>query len=70
MPAQPLIAGLPPECILSAGYIVRITALDPTTGAQVTGVVLSDVSLFVTDLHGNLDTGEAQPFLVPSAEPT
>lgn len=66
---QPLIAGLPPECILSAGYVVRVTALDPTTGAEVTGVVLGDVSLFVTDLRGNLPDTSTNPYLVPSTEP-
>lgn len=66
---QPLIAGLPPDCQLQAGYIVRVTALDPTTGASVGGVTLSDVSLFVTDVHGNVDDLTPDPLLVPSGEP-
>lgn len=69
MAAEPLIAGLPPDCELSAGYVIRIVALDPTTGATVTGVTLSDVSLFVTDMHGNLDNLTPDPLLVPSHEP-
>jgi hypothetical protein len=68
VPAQPLIAGLPPDCELSAGYVIRVVALDPTTGATVTGVTLSDVSLFVTDLHGNVDDLVPDPKLVPSSE--
>lgn len=66
---KPLIAGLPPALDLSAGYILRVTALDPTTGVAVTGVALSDVSLFVTDLQGNLGDLSPDPLLVPSAEP-
>jgi len=68
MPAEPLIAGLPPDCELSAGYVIRIVALDPTTGATVSGVSLSDISLFVTDMHGNLDNLAPDPLLVPSSE--
>ena len=64
---QPLIAGLPPDCELPAGYIIRVTALDPTTGATVGGVALSDVSLFVTDLHDNAQDLTPDPLLVPSA---
>ncbi len=63
---QPLIAGLPPDCELASGYIVRVTALDPTTGAQVTGVQLSDVSIFCTDVNGNLSDLTPDPLLVPS----
>lgn len=67
MPA-PLIAGLPPDCTLSAGYIVRIVALDSATGVQVSGVNLSDISIFVTDLHGNLNDNDPAPLLSPSSE--
>ena len=63
---QPLIAGLPPDCELASGYIVRVAALDPTTGAQVTGVQLSDVSIFCTDVNGNLSDLTPDPLLVPS----
>jgi hypothetical protein len=66
---QPLIAGLPPNCELSAGYIVRITALDPTTGLTVSGVALSNVSVFVTDLVGNVGDLTPMPLLVPTHEP-
>jgi hypothetical protein len=65
----PLKAELPPDCVLSAGYVIRITALDPTTGAAVAGVQLSDVSFFVTDLLGNIEDAAPEPLLVPSSEP-
>jgi hypothetical protein len=69
MSAAPMIAGLPPDCVLSAGYVVRLTALDPSTGATVAGVQLSEVSFFVTDLAptGADTIGDAPlPLLVPS----
>jgi hypothetical protein len=64
--AEPLTAGLPPDCVLSAGYTVRLVALDPTTGNTVAGVNLSDISFFVTDLAGNAGGDAPNPLLVPS----
>lgn len=67
---RPLTASLPPDLTLSAGYILRLTALDPSTGAAVSGVFLTDVSFFVTDLNPDTTTDttdslEAFPLLVP-----
>jgi hypothetical protein len=66
--AAPMKAGLPPECVLSSGYVLRLVALDATTGAQVAGVQLSEVSFFVTDLVGNVEDAAPAPLLVPSDE--
>ena len=68
---QPLKAGLPPDCTLSAGYVVRLVALDPATGANVANVQLSNVSFFVTDLiSATASTDQAPtPLLVPTSEP-
>lgn len=66
--AAPLIAGLPPDLVLGAGYVIRLAALDPTTGAAVAGVVLADVSLFVTQLSGPRLDEDPMPVLVPSSE--
>ena len=63
MPAIDL-AAMPPDLDLSAGYIVRVNALDPTTGAQVTGVTVTDFSLLVSDVAGNLDVTVANPILI------
>lgn len=66
---QPLVAGLPPDLVLSAGYVVRLTALDPASGAVVSGVTVADVSFMVRPLTtGDVD-GAPMPLLVPSAEP-
>lgn len=46
MPA-PLTASLPPFLTLDNGYIVRVTAQDPTDGTVVTAVVASNVSIAV-----------------------
>lgn len=43
--AEPLIAGLPPDLALGGGFTLRVTALDPTTGAQVAGVKINTVAI-------------------------
>lgn len=52
MPAQPLLGGLPPDLQLSAGYIIRVRLLSPTTGASVAGGVGSNVVIFVRNIGG------------------
>jgi hypothetical protein len=50
--AQPFILPLPPNLQLADSYIVRVTALDPTTGNTVSGVTVSNVALQVDNLSG------------------
>lgn len=57
-------AALPPSLDLPSGYTIRVNALDPTTGAQITGVTISDLSILVTDVSGNLDLSVANPILI------
>ena len=64
MPA-PLIAPIPPIMDLPDGYIVTWAAIDPTTGADVAGVVVSGVSLFGTKLgQGGGGTSDLGPFML------
>lgn len=62
--AKPAAAALPPDLNLPAGYVIRVNAVDPTTGAQVTGVTVTELSLYVNDLSGNLDLNAANPILI------
>jgi len=48
--AEPLKAAMPPALDLPDGYIVEWAAIDATTGADVAGVVVGDVSIFGTAL--------------------
>lgn len=67
MPA-PILGGLAPELALPAGFVIRLTALDPGTGAVVSGVKVSNVSFYVRDVSGADDDTEAPlPLLVPVA---
>ena len=63
--AQPLTAPMPPDLDLPDGYVVEWAAINPTTGANVAGVVVSGVSIFGTVLGagfgGELNTG---PFML------
>lgn len=42
--AQPLVIALPPNLDLWGGCIIRVTAVNPTTGAGVAGVDVGNIS--------------------------
>jgi hypothetical protein len=58
--AAPQQAGLPPFFTLSSGMVVRLTALDATTGAVVTGVQVGNVAISIDK------EAIAGPVLIPS----
>ena len=64
MAAQPLIAGLPPDLDLPGGYTFRFDAVDPTTGATVSGVKVSAVAIGAADLAGALAAIVTGPFML------
>jgi len=60
--AQPLTVALPPNLDLWPGCIIRVTAVDPTTGAGVAGVNVAKISIEgVSDNPSALDYG---PFML------
>lgn len=63
--AAPVIAPMPADLDLPDGYVVEWAAVDPSTGNDVAGVVVSSVSLFGTMLGtgagGSIDLG---PFML------
>jgi hypothetical protein len=67
---QPLIAALPKDLILASGYVIRLTALVPGTGATVTGVRVTDVAFQVRPVNIGPDAsgidGAPMPLLVPT----
>jgi len=52
MATSTLIAGLPPELELTDGYIIRLTAIDATTGADVAGVVVNNAAIYAQNVGG------------------
>jgi ABC-type uncharacterized transport system permease subunit len=53
--AKPLIVSLPPDLELWEGCIIRVHGLDPTTGAEVAGIKVSNVTIEVAVLEGALE---------------
>lgn len=62
--AKPQAASLPPDLHIPSGYVIRVNAVDPTTGAQVTGVTVTELSILVTDVTGNLNLNVGNPILI------
>lgn len=48
--SAPLTAPLPESLILDAGFTVTLAAINPTTGAPVAGVVVSDGTMTKNEL--------------------
>ncbi len=65
--AQPLTAPFPPGLVLSDGWIVRIAAVNPTTGAAVAGVDITEALITVDNLSADasLDLSSGPFMLVP-----
>ena len=66
--SSPVTAGMPADLDLPDGYVMEWAAIDPTTGADVAGVVVSNVSIFGTALgtgSGNGSTVVGPYMLVP-----
>lgn len=65
--ALPIKTGFPDALVLSENYTVILRAVDPTTGADVAGVVISEAVIQGDNL---LDTGEGQPpVTIPKIDP-
>ena len=62
--SAPLVAGLPPDLDLDGGYTFRFDAVDPATGATVSGVTVSAVAIGATDLAGGATALTAGPFML------
>ena len=61
--AQKLTAALPPDLDLPSSFIVQLTAVDPNTGAVVSGVNVSNVAIVADSLTPG--TADESPSLVP-----
>lgn len=66
---QPLIAAIPNDVTMAAGYVVRVIALSPTDGSTVAGVRLTNVAFQVRNQNqdGTFEGGGVPPLplLVP-----
>jgi hypothetical protein len=63
--AQPFKVAFPPNLDLDGGSIIRVSAIDPTTGAFVSGVSIANLSIQVIDVTGaGPQAFEAGPFML------
>ena len=62
--AQKLTASMPENLDLQANYVVQITAVDPTTGALVSGINVSNVAIMAEQITP-ASSGGGQDLLTP-----
>jgi hypothetical protein len=62
--AQKLVAGFPPDYDLPANFIIQLNAVDPTTGATVAGVKVSNVAIVASPVTP--DTSDSGIEFVPT----
>ena len=60
--SRPLTTEIPDNIVVTGGYTLRFRAIDPTTGADVSGVKVSKVSVLATD---QLAGATGQPIVGP-----
>lgn len=63
--AAPLKTSMPPDVIIDSGYMLRIAALDSTTGNAVANVNISNMVIEVETIAGELpgETFVLGPFM-------
>jgi hypothetical protein len=54
--AQPLTVAFPPNLVMTDGWMVTIAAVDATTGADVTGVTISEALIQVDNIGPTSDS--------------
>ena len=62
MATDTLVAGIP-QLALDGGMSIVFEAIDPTTGAAVSGVVVSNVAIYADDLSQTALAGITPPTL-------
>jgi len=63
--AKPLMVGMTSPYDVEGGYLIRIAAIDATTGLDVVGVNVLNAFILATD---NTDTGANPPLPVVSGD--
>ena len=66
--AAPLTASLPEALVLDAGYTITLDAVDPTTGAPVAGVVVSDATVTAAETGARRKLEPDPPPLLTNVE--
>jgi hypothetical protein len=61
--AEPFDLPMPPNLVCVGDYVIRVTAIDPTTGATVSGVNVTEITMQV-DNTGGTDLEPGNPILI------
>lgn len=61
--AQPFVVAFPPDTDLTAGCTVQFVAIDPTTGNAITGVTVTNISIYA-DTTGDATLEALGPFML------
>jgi len=64
--AAPMMVPLTPGLIVADNFVIRITALDPTTGAVVSGVKVSQTAILGVDVSGTASADNVKPPATPN----
>jgi hypothetical protein len=63
--AQPLTVAFPPNLVMTDGWQVTIAAVDPVTGADVTGVTITEALIQVDNIGPTSDAAlSSGPFML------
>lgn len=62
--AQKFTADLPPDFDLPSSYVVQLTAVDPTSGATVSGVKVSNIAIMASPVVP--DTQDTEDTFAPT----
>jgi len=65
MAAKPITASMPQDLDLEYNYTIRLVALDPVTGAEVSGVKFTAASIFAENRGTGPVADLATPLWIP-----
>jgi hypothetical protein len=63
--AQKLTAAIPPNLDLGAQYVISLAAVDPASGAGVSGVIVSNVAIMATTVLPDIVADQPAPPELP-----
>ena len=64
MASLPVVTGLPPDLDLDGGYTLTWAAVDPVDGSAVTGVTVSEATIFAANLAATTEGLDFGPFML------
>lgn len=63
--AQKIATGMPDTLDLTSAWTIQFAAVDPTTGAAVSGVTFSNAAIIAAQVEGSVEDLAVAPLWVP-----